>query len=496
MAVRKTATKEPKPAAKSAKAVNANKVHDAIFEAFSEASEHIENELFRSQEMEDVSGFYPDSLVLSMVYNKVVSGMYVTSGPEQSAKSTIMATVIGQSLAKGTMIHKHYDIERAMSSTYMGNIIAHHSGVDWATLSAKPTKNGKTLHHPRYRWLLESSLEDVFTEITGYLNTLPDKIYISETQTWRLVFDDYPDTKDGPNVPKEHKLLHAKIAALCPLDHKLSTKVSKFYDIGDDASFQAFYAIDSIKAMTLTAVEAGKKGFHQPGLLAKALSDHIPYVKGYLKRKHAVLWCINQMYTNPMAKFEDPVYETSGNALKLHSDVRTIAKPTISVPEPFAKTKGKQGVCTEPSVLGDGSDTYTFKNLKNIKNKFSPLPYLAGQIRIWSSGPNFVPGIDPVHDTASFLVMVGLAQFGIAKGAPTVKLANHAALEGYAGAIYPWDDFKREVLAECGIGDAEPSELRQLCWELITSGKAHELIQTNGKSTGSVAVNHLDDDNE
>jgi hypothetical protein len=508
MAVRKTtkaAASKPaakakevvKPAAKSKAAATPKlNMHDAIFEAFSEASEEIENALFRSQEMEDVSGFFPDSLVLSMIYHKITSGLYVSSGPEQSAKSSIMATVIGQSLAKGTMIHKHYDVERAMSSTYMGNIMAYHSGEEWATLSAKQTKNGKTVHHPRYRWLLESSLEDVFTEITGYLNTLPDKIYISETGTWRLVFDDRPDTKDGPNVPKAHKILHAKIAAVCPLDNKLSTKTSKFYDIGDDASFQAFYAIDSIKALTLTAIEAGKKGFHQPGLLAKALSDHLPYVKGYLKRKHAVLWCINQMYVNPLEKYGDPVYETAGNALKLHSDVRVIAKPASSVPEPFAKTKGKQGVCTEPSVLGDGSDIYTFKNLKNIKNKFGPIPYLTGQIRIWSSGPNFVPGIDPVHDTASFLVMCGLAALGTSKGAPMVKLATHDVLEGYSGVNIPWQEFKAEILAEVGIGDDEPSELRALCWELITSGKAHELVQSEGKSTGSVAVNHLDDDED
>lgn len=466
----------------------------AIFAAFSDTSTAVEKSLFRSQDMEDVSGFYPDSLVLAMLYAKIVSGLYVTSGPEQSAKSSAMATVIGQALAEGTMIVKHYDVERAMRSTYMGKIVSQRAGIPWDELSKRVMKGDTVVEHPRYRWLLESSLEDIFYEIRQYLGTLPDKIYISETKTWRLVFDDWPDTaegkKAGTNILPAHKALHAKIAAILPLDTKLSDKRSKYYDVGDDAGFQAFYAIDSIKAMTLRDVEHGKKGFHQPGLMAKALADHLPYVKELLRSKHAVLWCINQMYTNPMEKYGDPQYETAGNAIKLHSDVRVIAKPASSVPDPFPKTKGKQGICTEPSVLGNGNDEYTFKNFKNIKNKFATVPFLSGSLRIWSSGPNCQPGIDPVYDVASFLHMIGLAQFGVRGKSVVVKLTDNPVLEGYAGENILWQDFKADILAEVGaLKGHTPSELRAICWELLESGKAHELYQNAGES--GVAVNHL-----
>jgi intein/homing endonuclease len=440
--------------------------------------------------------------IVNIKYHKKPIDVYDVTVPDTHAfitngivshNSSMMATVLGQSFAAGTLICKHYDVERAMRSSYMGRIVADHAGVSWEELSKRVTKGDKVVEHPRYRWLLESSLEDVFAEITNYLTILPDKIYISETKTWRLVFDDYPDTKDGPNVPKEHKALHAKVAAILPLDSRMSDKRSRYYDVGDDASFQAFYAIDSVKALTLKSVEAGKKGFHQPGIMAKALSDHLPYVKGLLRRKHAVLWCINQMYVNPMEKYGDPNYETAGNALKLHSDVRVLAKPASSVPEPFTKTKGKQGVCTEPSVLGNGSDEYTFKNLKNIKNKFAETPYLGGSLRIWSSGPHFRPGIDPVYDVASFLHMIGLAQFGVKGKSAVVKLADDDALEEYAGANILWADFKSEILAEVGLGKGKPGSLHEICWELLESGKAHEIYQNAGDVGAGVAVNHLAD---
>lgn len=483
--ISKASPVKAKPAGKNAR--------EQLLAAYSDTSEAVEHALFRTQDAEDVSGFWPSSLVLGMCYGKICSGLYVAAGPEQASKSSALAEILGQSLKANTVHIKHYDVERAMRSSYMGGIISYYSGIPWESLRGVKTAKGVAVH-PRYRWLLEAQLEKVFTEIRRYLTALPDKIYVTETKTWRLVFD--VGTKEFP-VSKQHTELHARVAALYSLDNKMSDSKSKYYDVGDDPAFQVFYAIDSVKALTLRAIEDESKGFHQPGLMAKALSDHLPYVKDLLRSKHAVIFAINQMYTNPMAKFSDPVYETAGNALKLHSDSRCIMKPK-AVEDMFVRSKGKSGVCEEPSVIGAGKDEYTFKSIKNIKNKFAP-PYLIGSLRVWSSGPKRIPGIDPVYDTVAFLEMIGLAKLGMGKpdglkaSTLCVKMADSPLLEGYSKDVIPWLTFKAEILAECGMDTgAEPSELRVICRDILESGKAYELAV----SKDSAGVNHLADDSD
>lgn len=457
--------------------------HDVLFTAFSELSETVEKEIFNSYELEDISGFYPSSLVLSMCIGKIVSGLYVASGSEQAAKSTSLATIVGQSLCEGTMIHKHVDVERATRSTYMGSIISRYADIPWNDL-----RPGGKKEHPRYRLIYETSVEEVFYEIQSYLESLPDKVYIPERDEWFLVFD-------TSYVNKKYEALHQRIAKQVEKD-RLSNKKYVYYSVGHDASFQVFYAIDSIKAMTLRTVEEHKKGHHQPGLLAKALSDNLPYVKGLLRPKHSVMYLLNHMYVNPMEKFGDPLYETSGNALKLHSDVRSIQKPT-SVIKPFTREKGNGKVCIEASVLGSGEDTYTFKSIRNVKNKFAPIPYIMGTMRIWSSGPNFLPGIDPVYDTAAFLEMIGLASIGSIKGKPALQLVNHKALEDYAGEKIPWLDFKAETLAECGLKTgAKAGCLREICFDLIESGEAHKIYESRNQNGSKSLLSDDDDDDE
>lgn len=451
---------------------------DVLFTAFSEQSERVEKELFNSYDLEDISGFYPSSLVLSMCLGKIVSGLYVCSGSEQGAKTTSLATVVGQSLFEGTMIHKHIDVERATRQGYIGSIISRYAEIPWDKLNPKD-KN----EHPRYRLIYETSVEEVFYEIQSYLESLPDKVYIPDRDEWFLVFD-------TTYKNKKYEDLHARIAKQGVKDSKLSDKNYVYYSVGKDSSFQVFYAIDSIKAMTLRSVEEHKKGHHQPGLLAKSLSDNLPYVKGLLRPKHAVMYCLNHMYVNPMEKFGDPLYETAGNALKLHSDVRCIQKPT-SVVKPFPREKGNGKICAEASVIGSGDDTYTFKSIRNVKNKFAPVPYISGRMRIWSSGPGFLPGIDPVYDTASFLEMIGLASIGTSNGKPILQLTKNKILEGYSGERIDWMDFKAETLAECGLDTgAEPGSLREICFDLIDSGEAFTLYQSRNES----GQNHLADD--
>jgi hypothetical protein len=492
--VARAVTKKPAKTARGA----ANRVAEskqpkdrkaALYNLFSAQSAAVEKEISDTYDLEDVSGFWPGSLVLCLTYGKLVSGFYVTSGPEQSAKTTSVATVMGQSFAEGTLIHKHFDVERAMRGTYMPNVIARYAGVPWSELRGEDGGGG----HARYRWLTDTNLENVFLEIRNYLLGLPDKLYLPDRKEWFLRFS--KATATFKPTPK-HAALHEKVAKELVSDGKLSNKEYGYYSIGDDASFQVFYMIDSLKAMTLSSIEEGKKGFHQPGVFAKAMSDHLPYVKALLQPKHSVLFAVNQMYTNPMEKYGDPEYETGGGAIKLYSDNRCTQKPR-SVPDGFKRSKDNGKLGEEPSVLGDGVDVYSYKNIRNIKGKFLPTPYIRGTMRIWSSGPDFMPGIDPVYDTFSFLDIIGLADLGSVNKEPVVKLANHKALEGYAGEVIPWMDFKAEILAECGCDTgAEPSELRALCFDLVESGEAFSIYNKRGSIKAISKSNSKSDDDE
>jgi recA bacterial DNA recombination protein len=481
-------TRVNKTAAKDVATVKKSKIDPRalLFQAFSDQSHAVESELFRSFDAEEVSGFYPNSLVACMLLGKITSTFYVVSGQEGSAKTTLMATILGQSFAEGTLIHKHYDIERAMRSGYSGSIVGRHAGVPWAELKGKKDKNGKLIEHPRYRWITETSLEDIMQEMCKFLWSLPDKVYNQELNEWFLVFDnEYKNTK--------YQTLHTKVRNALEKNTKLSDRRYQYYSVGDDASFQVFYAIDSLKAMTLRAHEEadGEMDFKKPAQQAAAFSNYLPYVKSALKVKHSLLFAANHMSINPMERYGDPNKETGGNAIKYHSDVRLIVKP-VRVQDYFTKSKSKTGVNAEPSVLGNGMDEYTFKSARNIKNK-NGLPYVHGNFRIWSSGPNFIPGIDPVYDTAHFLEMIGLGKIGSNKGKPRVVLANHEALEGYKGESIDWLDFKAEILAECGEKTGvQPSELRALCFDLVESGKAAILYQNQGGG----ATNQLDKSDE
>ena len=495
----KQLTKAKPVAAKKAKTPAKKAVFDAhaiMSKAFAETSNEVESSLFRSSVLEDVSGFYPTSLVMSMVLGKMTSGMYVISGPEQSSKSTLAASIAGSAIKNKTLLVKHYDVERAVRASYQGKIIARESGIKWSVLAPKDQEK----QHETYRWITESSLEKAFTEIEMYLQALPDKVYLEETGSWYMVFDRKPIVvpKKGPKPPPfADNLFKAMSSQLTP-DNR-STKDEVWFDIGDSPEFQAFYLIDSLKAMTLKAITNGTRDYNTPGLFAKAMSEKLPYVKGLLRDKHAVLFCINQMYVNPMEKYGDPLQETGGNAIKLYSDVRATAKP-MSIPEPFQRTP-RESFYVEPSVFEDGAnDRYTFKNFKNIKNKFSDFPGLTGRVRIWSTGPYVKPGICPVFDAAEFLSILGLATIGSTKKDAAncrIIFAKNPILGKLSGTELLWLTFKEDVFIELGWLDGdEHSGIIEMCRNMIDTGEAFERLHHLGSKSVSRSKDSSDSDDE
>jgi hypothetical protein len=77
-----------------------------------------------------------------------------------------------------------------------------------------------------------------------------------------------------------------------------------------------------------------------------------------------------------------------------------------------------------------------------------------------------------------------------------VTMAKSPLLENYSGEVFTWDDFKTGVLAECGLGDPEnAADLRDLCHDLLASGKAHELYADRDLASFD-SVHHLSEDEQ
>jgi RecA/RadA recombinase len=182
-------------------------------------------------------------------------------------------------------------------------------------------------------------------------------------------------------------------------------------------------------------------------------------------------------------------YEPGGNALKFYSDVRSQARPR-ACPEGWGKGISDEGKPTseygsEPSVMGEGNDSYSYTFLKNTKNK-TGLPYLGVIARIWFRDFKGRPhGYDPVFDVYQYLKITGRLKGGIKE----FKITGVPELEGQKIA---WKDFKRLVLAEYfmdkemtskamkNLSLGKPLRLRKRFFSELKMGKTFDLL--NSKS--------------
>lgn len=365
-----------------------------------------------------------------MLGGGVTAGMYTFSGPEQSAKTTLAISILAASVPQAVGARVLWDAENSTGSSmdYVENVFSTQGvSVDSETMFGVKTK-GKYTKTPLIYYRDEAEIDTFFNWFSGLLRRLPDKRF--ENDQWWYVYE----------ANSENKAKYKGVA-----NRNLSAANGAIYIPAKDGALQAVVLLDSWPALLPASLDEDdpKSGM---ALQAREFSKHLPRIKGKLRAKRVSLIGINQLRTAPAVMFKDPHYEPGGDALKFYSDVRFRITPRALSGVPF-NPKGKGQYETEPSLSGDGSDTYRYVHAKAIKNKLS-LPNRETWLRIWVQDEDQVArGFCPVWDTFYCLVLTGQVS-----GKRSSMLLDIHGL-GQAKKNISWDEFKTLVL-----GDSEDVE--------------------------------------
>lgn len=415
------------------------------------------------------SGLLVQDLILGGGY--ISGGMYTNAGGEQSAKSTNTMNFVGYLLdlpeddQPGLIVV--IDAEGSTDPIYLKNM----RWADWdvGEVFGVQDKNGEYMIAPRIQYYPENRGEQILDTLNGILQRLPDMELLDGQ--WYYVYENKKETQ------KELKGLY---------DSKLFSKFNKFYVKAPSGAPQAVIVVDSWISLVPENVDDEEKG---EGLAASArmFSQHLPKIKGKLRRKNAILMGVNQLREKPMAK-GDPRYEPGGQALRFQSDVR-IWQTARAVPHASGPVE------EEPSVTDDGVDIYMYKHFKAHKNKLST-PGLEGWARIWvSDADGIARGFCPAYDVFQYLKMTGQVTGSMKK--LEVKLESGLTFKG------SFLDIKRLVLFEgkdkkafCEELGIKNVNLWELCRKQIKSGKGKELMFNfrKGKAAADEDEDEGDDD--
>lgn len=323
----------------------------------------------------------------------VSSGMYSVSGPEQSAKSTESMEILGSAIKDDVPFIFEFDAEGSIDPDYTPRIL----GIENLNeiLGVRNPKTNKWIIKPRIRYYTTSVLETVFETIQHHLNILPDKIYLNEKDQWYLVF-----RRKKTQISKMKEL---QKLGLNNHDKNLYTQTGMYWcPVPDnDPNFQAMYIIDSLPSLLPENIDEEKDKGNAMSVEAREFAKYLKRVVGKLRKKHAVLFCVNQLREKPMA-YGNPWYEPCGNAIKFYSSVRNQMwhRAVSGVPGSWSQK--------EKSIFNSkAEDCYDYKLMRNIKNK-KGTPYLEGWFRVWTRDHEGKGrGFDKVFDTYQYLSMTG-----------------------------------------------------------------------------------------
>lgn len=186
-----------------------------------------------------------------------------------------------------------------------------------------------------------------------------------------------------------------------------------------------------------------------------------------------------------------------------NSDVRLRSTPRALSGVPF-KPVGKGQIEKEPSLSGEGEDTYRYIHLKAIKNKLS-VPNRETWLRIWVQDDSAkARGFCPVWDTFYALSMTGQVS-----GKRTSMLLDVHGL-GPAKKNIAWTEFKRLILGSkedraevCKKLGYRPINLRNGMFGLMRKGvledlyaEQHKTALKKAKAKAAKAAEDEDDDEE
>lgn len=412
---------EPQAKKKKKSAVDSG-VHDYLETLDSAAKAVRLNNITIGQEQRMQTGL----LCLDIILGRGIGPCMVTFfGAEQTAKTTLAMVLMSSTIKQGVPISVLWDAEQSSGSSadYMQNIL-NVQGVDVPVERIFGVrKNGEWVVKPTVYYQDDANGEVFFNWLHALLKRLPDKRF--ENERWWCV---YENTK--PN--------QAKYAAHA--DRKLtSANEGIWVPAKDGDALQAVVLVDSYPSLMPTAQD-NDEHTKAMAVQARMFSLHLPRVKGYLRSKRVALVGINQLRLNPGAMFGSPETEPGGQALKFNSDMRIrLAARSSNIP---FNPKLEGMIETEPSVDGDGVDTYRYTQARTIKNKLST-PNRETWFRLWVSNKDGEGmGYCPVWDAFYACTLCGFIT-----GKRSKMDLNIPGL-GEGKRSINWSEFKQLILGD------------------------------------------------
>lgn len=366
-----------------------------------------------------------------MLGGGIAPNLYTWTGPEQSAKTTLAITMLAASVDQKVDLRVLWDAEGSSSSStdYIANIFET-VGVKKATAETVFGIRSDTGWDvpPLVHIKDDYEGEKFFNWMHALQKRLPDKRY--EGGKWWYVYDDSKDVmKVKAKLAKLGLNIHTKMTANNP----------GLWVEAEDGRLQAVILLDSWPALVPPSMDE-EEGDNSIAVQARFFSKQLPRIKGALRAKRIGLLSVNQLRLNPMARFGNPETEPGGQALKFFSDCRLRLWPNALSTTPFSP-KGDKNLEVEPSVTGDGEDTYRYISVKTIKNKLS-IPNRTTWMRLWVSDANGeARGYDPVWDTFYYMIQTGQLE-------ATKRSVMKLKLKGMEEAkkALNWMEFKTLVL--------------------------------------------------
>jgi RecA/RadA recombinase len=417
---------------------------------------------FDSDALEDTAPMSTGLLMLDLLYGGGIRPAWYTHfGPEQSAKTTGVLSIVASAIKQGVPMIAFCDYEGSTknSKPYVANILKT-MGVDkiiGQVFGTKDPTTGAWSIPPIIRYRAETRGEAFFDWLSEVLRVLPDKKKVNGK--WWLVFED-------------NKVNKVKVGEYA------NREMAKKYGSGlwveaQDGKLQAIVCVDSYPAMNPTSNDEEETD-NSLALQARMFSKQLPRVKGRLAPKMVAVIGTNQLRANPMDRYH-PEVEPGGTALKFNSDVRCKFTPRASGMPLWPTFNSENKYEEELSVEGQGTDKYRYIQLHTKKNKLWT-PNRKAWIRIWAEDYKAEGrGFDPVFDTACYLYYTGQL---VGRGRKSMKLT----FKEQTVAI-KWLQLKKWVLGDrtamkevCAeLGFAKPFSIRRECFKQMESGTAEKM---------------------
>jgi RecA/RadA recombinase len=474
--VEKKTSKSKAPAVKGSKskdvAVASAKSDKFVFNPYASFEDEIDNmekkvglTSMSVNEKEDRLGTGSLCLDLQMAGGLLAGGWYTFYGAEQSCKTTLATTVMGSIVRKADFLGKafFFDYEGSFSAEYANNMWKYNGGGSAGTVEqvfGLQGKDGEWIIRPRIRNYAPAVGEDFFDALASTLKKLPSVLKLDGD-----FFYIYENTKANQKLTKGH------------YDVKYFKKTNKFKVPAPHGLPQAVFLVDSYPAMLSRRADDSDEGKDGLASQARMFSDGIKRVKGRMKEKRVLVLGINQLRSVPMAMYGPTEQEPCGQALKYFSDARFRMSP-IAIPH----AKGMME--EEPSISGNGVDTYRYIKCHAFKNKLGG-PQKSNMImRLYVSNEDGEGlGFDRVWDTWMYLKETGQisGQRNKMKFAEGTPFAGHTL--SYMDLKKLVDGKKELIKSCCEKMKVKPLRIYEWCRKQIESGKGYDLYLEQIKAT-------------